>query len=261
MPTPVLATKLLVPARRPQLVARPRLTQRLDAAVVPGHKLTLISAPAGFGKTTLVSDWIGQCRHRQPSTPIAWLSLDDRDNDPSRFLTYLVAALHGIDEHVGAEALQVLNDAPTVPVETILTALINDLTRASERTRLVLVLDDYHLIEARPVHEAVTFLLDQLPPQLGLVVIGRSDPPLPLARLRARGELAEVRADDLRFTHDEAQRFLDQVMGLSLAAADVDALEARTEGWTRACNLLRWRCRIARTPRRSSMRSREATAS
>jgi LuxR family transcriptional regulator, maltose regulon positive regulatory protein len=235
MPTPVLATKLFVPARRPRLVARSRLIQQLDAALVPSCKLTLISAPAGFGKTTLVSDWIAHSTQRQPSTRVAWLSLDNGDNDPSRLLTHLVAALHGIDADIGSEALHLLHNAQTVPIEPTLTTLINDVTRAS--AHILLVLDDYHVIEARPVHEAVTFLLDHLPSQLRLVVASRSDPPLPLARLRTRGELTELRADDLRFTPDEADRFLNQVMGLTLSTADVDALEIRTEGWVAGLQL------------------------
>ncbi|MPZ92909.1 MAG: helix-turn-helix transcriptional regulator [Actinobacteria bacterium] len=235
MPTPVLATKLFVPARRPRLVERSRLIQRLDAALVRGCKLMLISAPAGFGKTTLVSDWIAHSTQRQPSTRVAWLSLDDGDNDPSRLLTHLVAALHGIDADIGSEALHLLHNAQTVPIEPTLTTLINDVTRASGH--ILLVLDDYHVIEARPVHEAVIFLLDHLPSQLRLVVASRSDPPLPLARLRTREELTELRADDLRFTRDEAERFLNQVMGLTLSTADVDALETRTEGWVAGLQL------------------------
>ncbi|MDQ3531114.1 MAG: LuxR C-terminal-related transcriptional regulator [Actinomycetota bacterium] len=236
MPTPVLATKLFVPARRSRLVARPRLIQQLNAALVPGCKLTLVSAPAGFGKTTLVSDWIAHCAQYQPSTRAAWLSLDEGDNDPSRLLTHLVVALHGIDADIGSDALHLLHNAPTLQVEPILTALINDVTRASEQTLLVLVLDDYHVIEA-PAHEAVTFLVDHLPSRLRLVVASRSDPPIPLARLRTRGELTELRADDLRFTPDESERFLNKVMGLRLSTNDVDALETRTEGWVAGLQL------------------------
>lgn len=170
MPTPVLATKLFVPARRSRLVARPRLFQQLNAALVPGCKLTLVSAPAGFGKSTLVSDWIAHCAQHQPSTRAAWLSLDEGDNDPSRLLTHLVVALHGIDADIGSDALHLLHNAPTLQVEPTLTALINDVTRASEQTLLVLVLDDYHVIEARSAHEAVTFLVEPsvtAPPRRG----------------------------------------------------------------------------------------------
>jgi len=236
MPTTVLATKLFAPARRPLLVARPRLIERLDAVLEPGRKLSLISAPAGFGKTTLVSDWIEQNVHRQPATRVAWLSLDDGDNDLPRLLTHLIAALRGIDADMGSDALDLLDIAPALRVEAALTALINDVARTAGP--IVLVLDDYHVLEARPVHEAMTFLLDHLPPQLHLVVTCRSDPPLPLARLRTRDELVEMRATDLRFTPDEATSFLNQVMGLGLTAPDVDALETRTEGWIAGLQLV-----------------------
>jgi LuxR family transcriptional regulator, maltose regulon positive regulatory protein len=235
MPTPVLATKLFVPARRPRLVARTRLTGQLDAALDSGHRLTLISAPAGFGKTTLVSDWIDHTTRRRPDTRVAWLSLDEGDNDPTRLLTHLVAALQRLDEGLGAEALALLGAAHPVPVDTTLTALINDLTTTAGHT--VLVLDDYHAIEAPAVHDAVTFLLDHLPGQVHLLVASRSDPPLPLARLRTRGELTELRASDLRFTPDEADDFLNQSMGLRLSAGDVNALEIRTEGWVAGLQL------------------------
>jgi LuxR family maltose regulon positive regulatory protein len=235
MPTSVLATKLFVPARRPNLVARIRLTQQLNAGLDSGHRLTLISAPAGFGKTTLVSDWIDHTNRRQPDTRIAWLSLDDGDNDPTRLLTHMVAALQRSDEGLGADALTLLGAAQSVPVETTLTALINDLAGTAGQT--ILVLDDYHAIVAPAVHDAVTFLLTHLPAQLHLLVASRSDPPLSLARLRARGELTELRASDLRFTPGEADQFLNEVMGLSLAAGDVSALETRTEGWVAGLQL------------------------
>jgi LuxR family maltose regulon positive regulatory protein len=236
MPTTVLATKLFAPARRPLLVARPRLIDRLDAALDPSRRLTLISAPAGFGKTTLVADWIEHSTRRQPATRVAWLSLDEGDNDLPRLLTHLVAALQGVEADVGSEALDFLHSAPALPVEATLTTLINDVARTAGQ--IVLVLDDYHVIEARPVHEAMTFLLDHLPPQLHLVVASRSDPPLPLSRMRTREELTELRATDLRFTPDEAKSFLNQVMGLGLSAPDVDALETRTEGWIAGLQLV-----------------------
>jgi LuxR family maltose regulon positive regulatory protein len=215
--TPVLATKLFAPARRARLVARPRVAERLDSTLDAGHRLTLVSAPAGFGKTTTVSDWLAR---RHSDTRVGWLSVDDGDNDLTRFLAHLVAAFQraGLD----------------VEAESSLTALVNDIVRAGERepgTRWVVVLDDYHAIDAAEVHDAVTFLLDQLPDRLHLVIVTRADPPLPLARLRTRGQLSEVRAADLRFTAAEAREFLNQVMGLDLTAADVAALEDRTEGW------------------------------
>ncbi len=221
---PILATKLFVPHPRPQLVPRTRLIDRLNAARRPGHKLIILAAPAGFGKTTLLSDWIAGAR-----PAVAWLSLDETDNDPERFLSYVVAALRTLDEGMGAETLNLLQARLPPLGEVVLTALVNDIARLPGDS--VLVLDDYHLIDQRPIHEAIAFLLDHLPPRLQLVLAGRADPPLPLARLRARGELTELRAADLRFASNEAAAFLNQAMGLDLAAADVAALEARTEGW------------------------------
>src|SRR5579859_3991437 len=226
MVTPILATKLYIPPPRPQLVPRPRLIERLNHGLQAGSKLTLIAAPAGFGKTTLVSEWVAHSQR-----PVAWLSLDEGDNDPSGFLAYLVAALRTIDASLGAEALSQLHAErrQPPPAELILTSLINELAAAPQA--VVLVLDDYHLIESQPIHAALTFLLDHLPRQLHLVMTSRADPALPLARLRARGELTDLRAGDLRFTPDEAATFLNQVMSLGLSAENVAALETRTEGW------------------------------
>jgi LuxR family transcriptional regulator, maltose regulon positive regulatory protein len=229
--TPVLATKLFPPARRRKLVARPRIAERLDTTLDPGHRLTLVSAPAGFGKTTLLSAWLTDLDQRQPDTRVGWLSLDDGDNDLTRFMAHLVAALQSAELEVDAAVLESLS---TAPVADTLTALINDVARAVEQgpgRQWIVVLDDYHAIEASEVQEAVTFLLDYLPDHLHLIMATRSDPPLPLARLRSRGQLSEVRAADLRFTPSEARDFLNQVMGLELTTADVDALEDRTEGW------------------------------
>jgi LuxR family transcriptional regulator, maltose regulon positive regulatory protein len=197
--TPVLATKLFAPARRPQLVARPRLAEQLDITLDASHRLTLVSAPAGFGKTTLLSEWLTHVDQRQAHTLVAWLSLDDGDNDLVRLLTHLVAALHSVGLDVNTAVLESLHTAST---SAALTALVNDVSRASEHApekQWILVLDDYHAIGASEAHEAVTFLLDHLPDHLHLVIATRSDPPLPLARLRSRGQLTEVRAADLRF--------------------------------------------------------------
>ncbi|MBG6058167.1 LuxR family maltose regulon positive regulatory protein [Cryobacterium sp. MP_M5] len=229
MPTPVLATKLFVPALRPQVVPRPRLIARLREGLRPGRKLILISAPAGFGKTTLMSEWIADSRQRDASVRVAWVSLDDGDNDPARFLTYLVAALR----NPGPGQPPSVQPAPSVEqaltVEQTLTALINDVAEAPHDT--ILVLDDFHLVDAAPVRDALAFLLDRLPSNVHLAMAGRSDPSLPLARLRARGELTELRAADLRFTPAESALFLNEVMGLPLSATDIAALETRTEGW------------------------------
>jgi len=229
VPTPLLTTKLYIPIR-PNLVSRPRLIEQLNAGL--HHKLTLISAPAGFGKTTLLSEW---ARRR----PVAWVSLDKGDDDPARFLAYFVAALRTIpslnETGVGEAALAALQSPQPPPMEVVLTALINEIVAVSQGDHeghpYVLVLDDYHLITAQPIHDALTFLLNHLPPQMHLVIAGRADPPLPLARLRARGQLTELRAADLRFTPDEATAFLNDVMGLGLSAEDIATLDARAEGW------------------------------
>ena len=229
--TPVLATKLFAPARRPQLVARPRIVERLGTTLDAGHRLTLVSAPAGFGKTTLLSDWLTDLDQRQGHTRVGWLSLDDGDNDLTRFMAHLAAALQSTELDVDAAFLESLSTAPTAAA---LTPLVNDIARAGEQEpgkQWIVVLDDYHAIGASEVHEAVTFLLDHLPDHLHLVMATRSDPPLPLARLRSRGQLSELRAAELRFTPAEAGEFLNRVMGLELTAGDVEALEDRTEGW------------------------------
>ena len=213
MTTPILATKLYIPPPRPELVPRPQLIERLNKGLVRGCKLMLISAPAGFGKTTLVSEWLAS--HDQK---VAWLSLDEGDNDPTRFLTCFIAALQTINEKVGERVLLVLQSPQPPSLESILTALVNEITTLQEK--FILVLDDYHLIDSKPVDEALTFLLEHLPPQMHLVITTREDPHLPLARLRARGQLTELRADDLRFTPAEASEFLNRVMGLNLSAED-----------------------------------------
>ena len=222
MPTPILATKLYIPPARPRAVLRPRLIERLNAGL--HGKLTLISAPAGFGKTTLVSEWVAAGER-----PVAWLSLDDGDNDPTRFLTYLIAALQTIAAKIGAGALAALQSPQPPPSDALLTTLLNDIAAVADP--FILVLDDYHALDSRPVDQALAFLVEHLPPQMHLVIATREDPPLPLARLRARGQLTELRAADLRFTPAEAAEFLNQAMGLNLRDADVAALEARTEGW------------------------------
>src|SRR6266568_2634832 len=222
MPTPILATKLYIPRLRPNVVSRPRLLERLNEGL--HGKLILISAPAGFGKTTLVSQWLAA-----GPRPTAWLSLDEGENDPTRFLTYLVAALQTIAATLGEGALGVLQSPQPSPTESMLTALLNEITAIPDQ--FVLVLDDYHVIESKPVDQALTYLVEHQPPQMHLVIATREDPQLPLARLRARGQLTELRAADLRFTPSEAAGFLNQGMGLNLSAEDITALETRTEGW------------------------------
>jgi LuxR family transcriptional regulator, maltose regulon positive regulatory protein len=224
VPTPILATKLYLPPPRPKVVLRRRLIERLNDAFQ--RKLTLISAPAGFGKTTLLGEWLAGCQR-----PVAWLSLDEGDNDPTGFLTYIVAALQTIDAAIGKGVLGLLHASQPQPPpnETLLTVLLNDL--AARPDPLVLIFDDYHTVDGPAIDQALTFLVEHLPPQLHLVIATREDPQLPLARLRARGQLIELRAADLRFTAAEAADFLNQGMGLALSETDVAALEARTEGW------------------------------
>jgi LuxR family maltose regulon positive regulatory protein len=230
MAGPLLETKLHIPRWRRSLVARPRLSERLSRGAESA--LTLVSAPAGFGKTTLLAEWLAVAAAGGRS--VAWLSLDQRDNDPALFWTYLVAALNTGAPAIGAGALALLRP-PQPSNEAALVALINDLDAISDD--VVLVLDDYHVIDARDVQDGMAFLLEHLPPQIHLVIASRTDPPLPLARLRGRGELAEIRAADLRFTPGEAAAYLNEVMGLVLTAADVAALEGRTEGWIAALQL------------------------
>src|SRR4051794_5107005 len=222
MSTLILTTKLYIPPPPPKVVMRSRLIERLNAGL--HRKLTLISAPAGFGKTTLISEWVAGC-----GWPVAWLSLDEADSDPTRFLTYLVAALQTIAPALGVGLLQALQSPQPPPVESVLTALLNEM--ATVPNQCVLVLDDYHVVDAVGVDSALTFLLEHLPHQMHLVITTREDPQLPLARLRARAQLTELRAADLRFTASEAAAFLTAVMGLGLSEVDIATLEERTEGW------------------------------
>jgi LuxR family maltose regulon positive regulatory protein len=248
---PLPGTTLRAPTPRRPLVPRERLLARLrgDAETVP--RLVLVSAPAGFGKTTLLGQWLtpapraAQDRvgmppaspaHPAPPAPrVAWLSLGTAHADLRTFLTHLVAALRSADAATGAEALALVDTSRDVPVQDVVASLLDDLDGLPGRT--VVALDDYHLIDAPEVHEAVALLLDQLPPQVTLALTTRADPPLPLARLRARGELLEIRAADLRFTAEEAEAFLNHVMGLGLDPPLVAALEARTEGWAAGLQL------------------------
>jgi LuxR family maltose regulon positive regulatory protein len=186
--------------------------------------VSLISAPAGFGKTTLLGEWIARCER-----PAAWLSLDEGDNDPTRFVAYLVAALQTIVPNIGEGVLGVLQSPQPPPTESVLTALLNEINTIEDD--FFLVLDDYHVIDSRAVDDALTFVLEHLPPGMHLLIATREDPHLPLARLRVRGQLSEVRAADLRFTPEEAAEFLKGVMGLNLSEEDIRALETRTEGW------------------------------
>jgi LuxR family maltose regulon positive regulatory protein len=226
---PLVTTKFHVPVSRRSVVARTRLNDRLTRVLE--SRLTLVSAPAGFGKSTLVAEWVAH--GRSGGFVCAWLALDDRDNDSRRFWQYVIAALQTAVPGVGTDALTELESGQ--PTETVVAALLNDLDAVSQE--LLLVLDDYHVIELLDVHEGMTFLLDHLPARVHIVITSRADPALPLPRLRARGDLFEVRAADLRFTTDEAAAYFNDVMQLGLTARDVASLEGRTEGWIAALQL------------------------
>jgi LuxR family maltose regulon positive regulatory protein len=230
MATPILWTKLYIPPLRPNLTPRPRLIERLNRGLRRTPGVTLISAPAGFGKTTLVNEWL-----RQSDLCAAWLSLDETDNDPTRFLTYLVAALQQIGHTIGQIGQGTAQTPHSAPTEALLTGLINEI--AANSTPFVLVLDDYHVIKAQSIHHALTFLLEHLPPHMRMVITCRADPPLPLARWRGRGQLTELREADLRFTTEEIALFFNEISGLNLSAAQVQALENRTEGWITGLHL------------------------
>ncbi len=247
-PLRLLTTKLYAPPPRPGLVTRPRLLAALGQGLRPGCKLILVSASAGFGKTTAVTDWLYRDRpypsypypsyNKGSQTPpepvgtetvpahVTWLSLDGEDNDPARFFAYFIAAWQQVEPTIG-QGLQLSPKLP--PVETLVTTLINDIADLPQTA--LLVLDDYHLIQNDHIHEALALFLEHLPPHIHVTLTTREDPPLPLPRLRVRGQMVELRQDDLRFTAAEAVAFLEQTMGLNLPAGAIATLEARTEGW------------------------------
>jgi LuxR family maltose regulon positive regulatory protein len=218
----LLRTKLYIPSIRPELIARSRLSDLIDGSL--DRPLILVSAPAGYGKTTLISSWV-----KEKKIPSAWLSLDDNDNDPIRFLQYLLAALIPFTPSIGKDLPGMLQGIQPAQFENVITLLANEL--ASFSNSLVLILDDFHVIHSEAVLRILTYLLDHLPPQMHLVILTRVDPPLPLSRLRARNQLLDIRADQLRFTQDEIAAFLNEAMGLTLSASDLSAMEVRTEGW------------------------------
>jgi len=224
----LLQTKVIPPQAHIAMMPRPYLLRRLNVDLINpdgfSRKLTLICAPAGYGKTSLAVDWVGH----QPA-PFAWLSLDEGDDDPARFLAYLISALRRVQDGIGASALAMLAVPGPPPLEGALMALINELTAA--RQPVILVLDEYHTIQAAPIHQMMAFLLERQPDHLHQVIISRADPPLPLHRLRARRQMLEIRQDDLRFSPGESAAFLKESMGIELAQGDMDALAARTEGW------------------------------
>lgn len=224
METSLLITKLNIPPARPQTVPRPRLIERLKEGL--SYNLVLVSAPAGFGKTTLLSEWT---RISQPKVRTAWVSLDEGDNDPVRFWDYFIAALQTLQPGCGVKILPWLHSSQPPSTEPMLTALINDL--AGVVGDFIIVLDDYHLIELQQIHEGIIYLLEHLPSRVHLVIATRADPPLPLARFRGKGMMLEIRTDDLRFTQDDAASLLKELKIPGLSARDVAALNERTEGW------------------------------
>ena len=217
-----LTTKLFLPPARQTLIDRPVLLNQLKEGL--RGKLTLVSAPAGFGKTSLVAAW-----KQETDTPLAWFSLDGEDNEPNRFLDYLIGALQMVDEDLGDESAELLRRTSAPPMKVVLTSLLNEINAYDKE--FVMAFDDYHVITEHGIHDALSFLIERLGPHAHALIATRSDPPFPLGRLRARGELKELRAGDLRFDKSEATAFLNDVMNLDLTSNDISALEERTEGW------------------------------
>lgn len=226
IPTSLLATKLYIPVRPARFVSRNHLLQRLQQGLSLGRRLTLISAPAGYGKTLLVVEWI-----RHQGSKATWISLDEGDNDFVRFARYLIAALHTVHPELGEVSMQSLDNAQLSSVEGLLTPLVNEIAGLPDSYPVLLVLDDYHQIHAQAVHDAITFLVEYLPPHMHLVLITRADPPLPLARWRGRGQLNELRMEDLRFSPAETAEYLEMALNLRLSAVELQALVSRSEGW------------------------------
>jgi LuxR family maltose regulon positive regulatory protein len=240
MPVALVETKFFIPQARPGLVSRPRLDLGPG-----GTRLTLVSAPAGFGKTTLLTEWLG-AQAGDGVRRTAWVSLDESDGQPDAFWAYVLTALERAAPGSGDAGLALLGAG--APIETVLAVVVNELSVLPDD--IVLVLDDYHLAEVPDIQPGLAFLVEHLPPQLRLVISTRADPALPLSRMRARGELTEVRAADLRFTQEEATAYLAEATGLELDASDVAALEARTEGWIASLQLAALSLRDRKDPSR-----------
>ncbi len=228
MKTPIITTKLNSPRLRAKIVPRLRLVEGLEEDFLQedvfGRKLTLVSAPAGYGKTTLVVDWLA--RHRSRT---GWVSLEEADNDPRRFITYLIAALEQINGCIGEAPNAILQYSQQAPDDVLIAALLNEISSVDQP--IILVLDDYHVIHTPVIHEQLAFLIDHQPTNLHLVITTREDPLLPVSRLRARGQILEIQQSDLRFTADETSTFLNKVMGLDISPVEAAELEYRTEGW------------------------------
>jgi LuxR family maltose regulon positive regulatory protein len=227
---PLLSTRISAPSLRPDLVARPRLVSQLEEGLLLGHRLSLVAAPAGFGKTTLISEWLSAS-----DWPVAWLTVDETCSDPSVFFSYLMASLSLIDEQIGHTVLPLLESRQELAEQSIVTALINNL--AETDSRIVIVVDDYHSITSFSVHDALSFLVENQPPGLHVVIGTREDPPLPLSRFRARGLVTEIRESSLKFTQDESTTFFRDTMKLNLGSDSEKALDKRTEGWVTGLQL------------------------
>lgn len=228
MNAPILTTKLFIPPLRENLIPRSHLIEKLNKSTA--YPLTLISASAGSGKTTILSEWVAK-----NDRPVVWISLDPGDNDPVLFLIYFINAVRTIREKFGEEALAMLGSSQAVPLRTILTNLINEVSELAEN--FTLICDDYHVITDPRTNELITYMIDHMPPQMHLIFASRIDPMWPLARYRARNQLFEIRDQDLRFSLEEAAEFLNHTMDLNLSVEDVKALEERTEGWVAGLQL------------------------
>jgi LuxR family maltose regulon positive regulatory protein len=228
MEAPLLQTKFYTPQPQTSHIPRPQLVERINEGIE--RKLTLITAPAGFGKTSLLSQWVSQSRRS-----VSWLSLEEDDDEIARFLSYFILALQNIHEHIGAELLAALQNSQSLQINTFLAMLVNEISLIA--ADFSLILDDYHVIATTSIHEALVFVLDHSPPTLHLIIAGRADPFFPISRYRARGELIELRMEDLRFSAEETKRYLNQVSRLDLKEEDVLALNSRTEGWISGIHL------------------------
>jgi len=231
MAYPLLATKLFIPPPGKSPVVRPRLLEKLEQGLYPGCHLTLVCAPAGFGKTTLVSSWAGDLAssNEKAKPSVAWLSLDEGETDPVLFWSYVIAALQTAHEAIGSKALAFLQSTPSPDLEHFLLLLINDLVQNPDS--YILILDDYHLVRNREIHRSLASLIEKAPPALHVLILSRTDPPLPLALLRGRGQLTEIRLADLRFTNKDALAYLHEGMKLTLPETEVETLNNKTEGW------------------------------
>ena len=235
MDLPLIKTKFYIPQLRPSHITRHRLLDSLNNAFIQKdsftRKLTSVCAPAGYGKTTLTIEWL-----RTLDVESAWLSLDESDNDPVRFLTYLIHAIRQVHPEVGSAALGMLQSPQLPPPEALLTPVLNEIE--SQQALCVVVIDDYHLIQTPSIHPFLNFLVDYQPPQMHTVIVSREDPPLPLHRLRARGQMLEIRQENIRFTLEETANFIENLVNQKLSVENLEAVEHRTEGWVTGMQLL-----------------------